>query len=187
MLEPTTARYRQVRQHITSECLDEPLTSLVPTAKLNSYNKDKIFTQDITVAANEENLFKWYLSGNTFYSKYEDPTLARVLANNTAPTYSGNLILDLPKMGEWIYIIVESVIPLNHPIHLHGHDFLILGTGKGTYTNQPLNLNNPPRRDTANMPAAGWLVIAFETDNPGAWLMHCHIGRFSIPFHSIAF
>lgn len=30
--------------------------------------------------------------------------------------------------------------------------------------------------DTANMPAAGWLVMAFETDNPGAWLMHCHIG-----------
>lgn len=30
--------------------------------------------------------------------------------------------------------------------------------------------------DTANMPAAGWLVIAFETDNPGTWLMHCHIG-----------
>ena len=22
----------------------------------------------------------------------------------------------------------------------------------------------------------GYLVIAFETDNPGAWLMHCHIG-----------
>jgi hypothetical protein len=22
---------------------------------------------------------------------------------------------------------------------------------------------------------AGWTVIAFYTDNPGAWLMHCHI------------
>lgn len=28
----------------------------------------------------------------------------------------------------------------------------------------------------ANLPAAGYLVIAFKTDNPGAWLMHCHIG-----------
>ena len=26
------------------------------------------------------------------------------------------------------------------------------------------------------MPASGWLLIAFETNNPGAWLMHCHIG-----------
>jgi FtsP/CotA-like multicopper oxidase with cupredoxin domain len=170
---PTSTAY-----DYTGECVDEPLASLIPTAKINAYSKDKSFTQDVTVATNADNLFKWYLSGNTFYSKYEDPTLVRVLANNTAPTYSGNLILDLPKMGEWIYIIVESAIPLNHPIHLHGHDFLILGTGSGTYTNQPLNLQNPPRRDTANMPAAGWLVIAFETDNPGAWLMHCHIGKF---------
>jgi hypothetical protein len=26
------------------------------------------------------------------------------------------------------------------------------------------------------LPASGYLVLAFETDNPGAWLMHCHIG-----------
>ena len=25
------------------------------------------------------------------------------------------------------------------------------------------------------LPARGWLLIAFKTDNPGAWLMHCHI------------
>lgn len=26
------------------------------------------------------------------------------------------------------------------------------------------------------LPGGGYLVLAFETDNPGAWLMHCHIG-----------
>lgn len=26
------------------------------------------------------------------------------------------------------------------------------------------------------LPASGHLVIAFQADNPGAWLMHCHIG-----------
>jgi hypothetical protein len=25
------------------------------------------------------------------------------------------------------------------------------------------------------LPAFGWLVVAFLTDNPGAWLFHCHI------------
>jgi FtsP/CotA-like multicopper oxidase with cupredoxin domain len=170
-LAPTSTAHDYIDQ-----CIDEPLESLVPVAQVNAYNDDKRFTQDITVAADHDNLFKWYLSGTTFNSKYEDPTLVRVVANNSAPIYSGDLVLDLPKMGEWIYIIVESAIALNHPIHLHGHDFLILGSGQGTYTNQPLNINNPPRRDTANMPAAGYLVIAFETDNPGSWLMHCHIG-----------
>jgi hypothetical protein len=39
-------------------------------------------------------------------------------------------------------------------------------------------MSNPIRRDTATLPARGYLVLAFESDNPGAWLMHCHI-----PFH----
>lgn len=26
------------------------------------------------------------------------------------------------------------------------------------------------------LPGGGYLVIGFQTDNPGAWLMHCHIG-----------
>lgn len=38
-----------------------------------------------------------------------------------------------------------------------------------------LNFVNPPRRDVAMLVASGWTVIAFQTDNPGAWLMHCHI------------
>lgn len=25
------------------------------------------------------------------------------------------------------------------------------------------------------MPGFGWIVIAFEPDNPGVWLFHCHI------------
>jgi FtsP/CotA-like multicopper oxidase with cupredoxin domain len=175
---PTSKPYNYV-----GECVDEPLTSLVPTAQVNAYKDDTIFTKNVSFATTADHLFKWYLSGSTFYSRYEDPTLVRVVADNEAPTYSGNLILDVPNMGEWVYIVVQSAVPLNHPIHLHGHDFLILGSGKGTYTDQPLNLVNPPRRDTANMPAAGWLVLAFETDNPGTWLMHCHIGKFLVFTH----
>lgn len=170
---PTSTAY-----NYTGECVDEPLASLIPVAALNPTNSDVEYTKDITIAPNDANLFKWYLSGTTFYSKYDDPTLLHVLQNNTAPDYSGNLILNLPKMSEWIYIIIESQIPLNHPIHLHGHDFFVLASGSGSYApgSTVLNLQNPPRRDTANMPAAGFLVLAFETDNPGAWLMHCHIG-----------
>lgn len=53
------------------------------------------------------------------------------------------------------------------------------GTAKPTYFTadniDDLNFENPSRRDVAMLPANGWLVIAFQTDNPGAWLMHCHI------------
>ncbi|PHH73282.1 hypothetical protein CDD80_3926 [Ophiocordyceps camponoti-rufipedis] len=75
-------------------------------------------------------------------------------------------------------MLIESPLPIPHQIHLHGHDFFILASGTGSFSaaSTPLNWSNPPRRDTATLPAQGFLVIAFETDNPGAWLMHCHIG-----------
>ena len=38
-----------------------------------------------------------------------------------------------------------------------------------------LKLDNPPRRDVALLPRNGFLVLAFRADNPGTWLMHCHI------------
>ncbi len=34
---------------------------------------------------------------------------------------------------------------------------------------------NPVRRDVTMLPARGWVLIAFKSDNPGAWLLHCHI------------
>ncbi|KAF2800148.1 multicopper oxidase [Melanomma pulvis-pyrius CBS 109.77] len=168
----------------TGECIDEPLASLVPVAPLSATRQDVNFAYDITVHGNEENLFRWYLSNRTFVSQYEDPTLLQVL--NNATTYSttdididnDNLLLNLSNLDQWVYIIMESAIPLPHPIHLHGHDFFVLAAGSGQYSPNAtlLNLANPPRRDTALMPAAGYLVVAFLTDNPGAWLMHCHIG-----------
>lgn len=52
-----------------------------------------------------------------------------------------------------------------------------------------LNLSNPPRRDVAMLPAAGYLAIAFQNDNPGVWLAHCHVSPplslFIPPYHII--
>lgn len=51
-----------------------------------------------------------------------------------------------------------------------------MGTGTGVFSDaSTLDYTNPVRRDVALLPAAGYLVIGFFTDNPGAWLMHCHI------------
>ncbi|KAF0325838.1 hypothetical protein GQ607_006970 [Colletotrichum asianum] len=68
-----------------------------------------------------------------------------------------------------------------HPIHLHGHDFAILREvddelwDPTTYDPTKNNLNNPPRRDVVLLPSQGYVVIGFKTDNPGVWLIHCHI------------
>lgn len=72
-------------------------------------------------------------------------------------------------------------------IHLHGHDFAILHYSKENHLfnprefalscadNKDLICDNPPRRDVVVVPPGGFAVIAFKTDNPGSWLMHCHI------------
>lgn len=62
-------------------------------------------------------------------------------------------------------------------MHLHGHDFALLAQGADSaeLSNVTLKFDNPPRRDVALLPSGGYLVIAFKADNPGSWLLHCHI------------
>ncbi|EAU90667.2 laccase 2 [Coprinopsis cinerea okayama7 len=59
-----------------------------------------------------------------------------------------------------------------HPFHLHGHEFAVVrSAGSSTY-----NFANPVRRDVVSAGVAGDNVtIRFRTDNPGPWILHCHI------------
>lgn len=117
-------------------------------------------------------------------------TLLSVYNNATSSYASTSNKIELSTAGEWVYLLIqESFIPVAHPIHIHGHDMFILGTGTSTYdaATDVLNLSNPPRRDTALLPAAGWLYIAFQTDNPGAWVMHCHIGWHTLEGFALQF
>ncbi|GLJ41052.1 hypothetical protein SUGI_0849900 [Cryptomeria japonica] len=67
----------------------------------------------------------------------------------------------------------------NHPIHIHGFNFFVVGQGFGNY--DPLkdpscfNLVDPPMRNTIGVPSGGWAVLRFKADNPGVWFMHCHL------------
>lgn len=72
-----------------------------------------------------------------------------------------------------------AALGVTHPIHLHGHDFAIIGQSTSAYdpntSPNSFNFDNPPRRDVAMLPGGGFLAIAFKPDNPGIWLLHCHI------------
>ncbi|XP_042431805.1 laccase-4-like [Zingiber officinale] len=67
----------------------------------------------------------------------------------------------------------------SHPLHLHGFNFFVVGQGSGNFDqdNHPVvfNLVDPVERNTVGVPAGGWVAIRFLADNPGVWLMHCHI------------
>ncbi|KAK2632523.1 hypothetical protein EUGRSUZ_L01441 [Eucalyptus grandis] len=69
----------------------------------------------------------------------------------------------------------------DHPIHLHGYSFYVVGWGFGNFDlkKDPLdyNLVDPPLQNTIAVPKNGWTTIRFRADNPGVWFMHCHIER----------
>lgn len=54
-----------------------------------------------------------------------------------------------------------------HPIHLHGHTFLVTQSNKREI--------DPYFTDTVLLRAKERVKIAFVADNPGDWMLHCHI------------
>ncbi|MCF6320841.1 MAG: multicopper oxidase family protein [Rhizobiaceae bacterium] len=68
-------------------------------------------------------------------------------------------------------IIIETFNDTSfmHAMHLHGHHFRIIDSGDGV-TN-----HNAPWMDTYMIKPAQTTRIAFVADNPGKWLLHCHM------------
>ena len=91
-----------------------------------------------------------------------------------------------------------------HPMHLHGHHFHVVEIGYGSYypnngslkgrssevscddalcsspawstSRQTFPMNETTvRKDTIIVPAGGYVVLHFLSNNPGFWFMHCHI------------
>ena len=172
----------------TDACEDEPLESLVPIVS-HTVDSSTFAAQASSLPVNlskvdigGESLFRWFLNDNSMVVDWSNPTLAQVAAGNTSfPLSEG--IITLPTANTWTFWVIQNELPVAHPMHLHGHDFSLLGHGAGTFDVSmvsQLNFDNPPRRDVTLLPAdkasgRAWSVIAFQTDNPGAWLMHCHI------------
>ena len=143
-----------------------------------------------TQVSPDHRIFQWFINNAVIEINYTQPTL-QTLADD--PTYFGSrnttnqtaLISNaavLRQKNEWVYFVVANQFFPSHPMHLHGHDMSILGSGVGAFSDvSKLNFDNPLRRDTVMLTGGrpgsplGYTVIGFETDNPGAWLMHCHI------------
>lgn len=93
----------------------------------------------------------------------------------------GTKLLVIPY-GTNIEIVLQGTSFLNvenHPIHVHGHNFFIVGSGFGNFNvaKDPTkyNLVDPPERNTVAVPTGGWAAIRFKADNPGVWFIHCHL------------
>ncbi|CAE7032522.1 hypothetical protein CFE70_004627 [Pyrenophora teres f. teres 0-1] len=169
--EPSTSAFE-----FKDNCVDETKNIVPFNPKTVGANPSLTANEPVSVGLNPDKLFRWTLNSTSMVVQWDDPTLMQIMSGNKSFEQS-NAVVQLPTADEWAYVVISTTIPVPHPIHLHGHDFFVVAQGSGAYTDDVvLNLDNPPRRDTAMLPSSGFMVMAFQADNPGAWLMHCHIG-----------
>ncbi|EPE07365.1 laccase [Ophiostoma piceae UAMH 11346] len=149
-----------------------------------SFQSSKDNTLPVTLDLTQTGqLFSWRVNGTKVAINWEKPVDQYVMQGSTAYPPDDNVVT-VTKKDQWIFWVIENdpTIGIAHPIHLHGHDFLLLGrsdpnnpTAFTSADMAKLSGNNPVRRDVVMLPSLGWIVIGYKTDNPGTWLMHCHI------------
>eukprot|EP00889_Picochlorum_renovo_P006765 jgi/Picre1/33795/NNA_001274.t1 len=109
------------------------------------------------------------VAGTPIIELGSDEVIDILLQNNPAEAFGG--------------ILMNRTSQEQHPIHLHGHHFYVLGSGQGDFVELEkngtlkslLNYKNPRLADTATLPMNGWLYLRFKSGNPGVWPIHCHI------------
>lgn len=92
-------------------------------------------------------------------------------------TMSGTKVYRLPYNSTVQLVLQDTgmIAPENHPVHLHGFNFFVVGTGLGNYNPKKhpkkFNLVDPVERNTIGVPSGGWSAIRFKADNPGKQLL----------------
>jgi FtsP/CotA-like multicopper oxidase with cupredoxin domain len=107
-----------------------------------------------------------------------------VLPNNTVPNTAGMefnwltfngvsgpaITPMIARLGSRVRLRIVNIGMDHHPIHLHGHQFVMTGTDGGRApetTWYPMN--------TVLVGVAQARVVEFEAKYPGAWMVHCHL------------
>ncbi|WP_308530633.1 multicopper oxidase family protein [uncultured Paenibacillus sp.] len=71
------------------------------------------------------------------------------------------------KKGETVRLRLINISNLNHPMHLHGHDFRVIAED-----GHPIS--DPQVMNTIDVAPGKTYDIEFIADNPGTWVFHCH-------------
>ncbi len=99
---------------------------------------------------------------NTASMEYNWLTLNGVSAPATTPL--------LVRLGSRVRLRFVNLGMDHHPIHLHGHQFVITGTEGGRAPESTWYRSN-----TVLVGVAQARVVEFEAKYPGSWMIHCHL------------
>ncbi|KAL2162323.1 hypothetical protein VTH06DRAFT_7236 [Thermothelomyces fergusii] len=164
-IDPTTGRLVWKLAHMTwNDALrDKPVL-------VDIYERGEAAMPDYDAALNN---YGWDPATKLFPAKKGE--VLEIVIQNTGSQYSG-----------------ASGIVETHPFHAHGKHFCDMGSGPGKYDPEANNAKlaslgyRPIRRDTTMVyrygegrvapgEPAGWRVWRMRMDNPGVWMVHCHI------------
>ena len=73
------------------------------------------------------------------------------------------------RLGDRVRIRIGNLTMTTHPIHLHGHEFVVAGTDGGWV---PSSARWP--EVTTSVDVGQMRAIEFEATEPGDWALHCH-------------
>jgi manganese oxidase len=73
------------------------------------------------------------------------------------------------RLGERVRIRVGNLTMTNHPVHLHGHEFVVTGTDGGWI---PASARLP--EVTTDIGVGQMKTLEFSATAPGDWVFHCH-------------
>ena len=177
-------------------CKDMNTTELVPVVPVAAPEQaDSLFYLRSNFEIGAYRLSRGFFNASSWRPDVHSPSLNRVIEgystdnksflgssyqtgiNSLAFDTNRELVLQIPGI-QTIDIVVQNFDDGNHPLHLHGYKFWVLGQGHGYFHQDfynTLDLSNPLRRDTASVETYGWTLIRLVTDNPGMWALHCHI------------
>uniref|UniRef100_A0A0E0DCI3 Laccase n=1 Tax=Oryza meridionalis TaxID=40149 RepID=A0A0E0DCI3_9ORYZ len=128
----------------------------------------------------------YYGSGRGVYEE-DFPNKPVAFVNPTGDNGGGPLLtkrgtkVKVLEYGTVVEVVFQDLSSENHPMHLHGFAFYVVGRGSGTFDERrdpkTYNLVDPLFQNTVSVPKSGWAAIRFRADNPGVWFMHCHFDR----------
>ncbi|GAB4833908.1 hypothetical protein Ancab_032155 [Ancistrocladus abbreviatus] len=131
----------------------------------------------------------FYNISQIYNATFPDQPLKTFDYTNSSLSFAQSLVMTTKsttvkklKYNSTVEIVFQdtSLVGLdNHPMHIHGLNFHVLAQGFGNYNasvdRKKFNFRNPQTRNTIGVPVGGWAVIRFTANNPGVWLLHCHL------------
>ena len=128
---------------------------------------------------------------NITYLSQVVPTLATALSTGSAASnasiYGTNTNPFVAEYGQLVEVVINNYDTGAHIMHIHGHAPQLVARVSGVVENKTITTQAvydgdsssfpsiPIRRDTWILAPGGYTVIRFIANNPGVWVIHCHM------------